>query len=1027
MKNLFSAALIVATTVSAVSQSTMTGGMLGGMRARSIGPATMGGRIADLAVVSSDPKIIYVGAASGGVWKSTNGGVTMQPVFDDFNQSIGAIAIDQARPDTVWVGTGESWTRNSTSVGDGVYRSYDGGKTWSFVGLPKSERIARIQIDPKDPRRVFVAVTGALWSDSKDRGLYRTTDGGATWENVLFTNERSGCADVVMDTTDPNVLYAAMWEFRRTPYSFASGGPGSGLYRSADGGTTWTKLTNGLPQGDLGRIAIDISPLDHTLIYANVEAAESGFYRSTDAGATWERRSTTSASSVRPFYFSRIVADPVDKNVIHKAGLNYYRSADGGASFDALGGSSHSDHHAMWIDKRDNAHILDATDGGLYESFDKAKRFRHLANLPISQFYHVSLDMRAPYYVYGGLQDNGSWFAPVRTSDGIHNADWKNVGYGDGFAVLPDATDENIIFWESQGGEAQRTDLRNGETKKVQPVASREEGKLRFNWNTPIVRSSGDPSVIFIGSQYLHRSSNRGDAWKTISPDLTTNDSTKLKQDQSGGLTVDNSSAENHCTIVTIGDAAKDADVIWVGTDDGNIQVTRNGGSTWTNVTANVGGLPAHSWVSCVEASPTDPAVAYATFDGHTRGDMTPYVYKTTDHGATWTSLVAASPDVKGYANVIRQDPVRAELLYLGTEYGLYVSFDAGAHWLPFRNAIPPVPVRDLAVHPRDHDLVIATHGRGIYVLDDLTPLRAFDPQNISAEVTMLPSRPAVRRMGVISQRFSGDGEFVGSTTDDVATIWYFLKERPLKGATEIVIKDPAGTVIRKLPASTRKGLNKVEWPLRLPPPITATSEVGFAGGSFSGPLAPEGTYTVEVHRAGTVFTGTFTVVTDPIYQHSDADRASQQELVMTLYRLQTELAITQDIVLRTRTRLDTTLAHSEGVPTGTIASMRSLRDTLDAMNKQFVNTKVGLITGEEQLREQLSGLYGQVNNYMGKPTATQRDHAAILAERVGSGTRSVESILASLLPPVNEALKAAGKSEIAVETREQTEKRLRK
>jgi len=315
-----------------------------------------------------------------------------------------------------------------------------------------------------------------------------------------------------MDATDPKVLYAAMWEFRRTPYSFSSGGPGSGLYRSADGGATWTKIKNGLPDGDLGRIAIDISPLDHTLIYANVEAKESGFYRSTDAGSTWERRSTTSASSVRPFYFSRIVADPVDKDVIHKAGLNYYRSADGGASFDALGGSSHSDHHAMWIDKRDNAHIIDATDGGLYESFDKAKRFRHLANLPISQFYHVSVDMRAPYYVYGGLQDNGSWFAPVRTSDGIHNADWKNVGYGDGFAVLPDATDENIIFWESQGGEAQRTDLRNGETKKVQPVASREEGTLRFNWNTPIVRSAANPKVIFMGSQYLHRSSNRGDA-----------------------------------------------------------------------------------------------------------------------------------------------------------------------------------------------------------------------------------------------------------------------------------------------------------------------------------------------------------------------------------------------------------------------------------------------------------------------------------------------------------------------------------
>jgi len=1027
MKNLLTAALIVMTTVSAVSQVALTSGMLGGMRARSIGPAVMGGRIADLAVVNSDPKIIYVGAAGGGVWKSTNGGVTMQPIFDEFNQSIGAIAIDQARPDTVWVGTGESWTRNSTSVGDGMYRTYDGGKTWSFVGLPNSERIARIQIDPTDPRRVFVAVTGALWSDSQDRGLYRTTDAGATWERVLFTNVRSGCADVVMDGTNPNVLFAAMWEFRRTPYSFSSGGAGSGLYKSIDGGTTWTHITNGLPEGDLGRIALDISPVKHTLIYANIEATESGFYRSTDAGATWERRSTTAASSMRPFYFSRIVADPVDTNVIHKAGQIYYRSADGGASFDGLGGSSHSDHHAMWIDKRDNAHIIDATDGGLYESFDKAKRFRHLANLPISQFYHVSVDMRSPYYVYGGLQDNGSWFAPTRTSDGIHNADWKNVGYGDGFAVLPDAADENIVFWESQGGEAQRTDLRNGETKKVQPVANANEGTLRFNWNTPIVRSSADPTVIYIGSQYLHRSSNRGDEWKTISADLTTNDSTKLKQDQSGGLTVDNSSAENHCTIVTISDAARDADVIWVGTDDGNVQVTRNGGSTWTNVTSNVRGLPSRSWVSCVEASPTDPATAYVTFDGHTRGDMTTYVYKTTDYGATWTSLVAGAPVVKGFANVVRQDPVRPELLFLGTEFGLYISLDAGAHWVPFRNGMPPMPIRDLVVHPRDHDLVIATHGRGIYILDDLTPLRSLDPQAITQEVTMLPSRPAVRRMGVISQRFSGDAEFVGSTTDDVATIWYFLKERPLTGATEIVIKDPQGAVIRRLPASTRKGLNKVEWPLRLPPPLSATSEVAFAGGSFSGPLAPEGTYTVDVVRAGTTISGSFTVVTDPIYAHSRSDRAAQQDLVLSLYRLQTELAVTQDQALKTRTRLDTLMAHPEGVGQETRTSMKLLRDTLDALNRTFVNTKVGQITGEEQLREKLSQLYGQVNNYMGKPTATQSSYSTILSEKVADGTRSVTTLLSSMLPPINEGLKAAGKSPITVDSREQVEKRLRK
>ena len=776
------------------------------IRARNIGPAIMSGRVSDMAVIDTAPKKIYVGAAGGGVWKSTNGGVSFTPIFDDYPQSIGAIRIDQARPDTVWVGTGEPWTRNSTSVGEGLFRTTDAGKTWSKIGLDSTERIAMIAIHPKSPSTVFVAAPGPLFHDSEHRGLYRTTDFGVTWNKVLAGDRRTGCTDVVIDPKNPKIMLASMWSFRRTPYSFTSGGSGGGIFRSTDGGTTWTKMSKGLPSGDVGRIAIAMSPVDPKTVYASVEAKESGLYVSTDGGLSWQRRYVGGAVDIRPFYFSRIVCDPKDKNVIYKHGVGLYRSDDGGMTFGTVANSAHSDHHAVWIDPANTEHLLIGTDGGVYESLDKGRSVRFFGNIPIGQFYHVTTDDQQPYKVYGGLQDNSSWFGPSRKPGGIGNGDWQLVGGGDGFHVVVDRGNPDIVFWESQGGNIVRTNTKTGQSKTVAPKPDDGSMKLRYNWNSPIVRGT-KAGVVYVGSQYVHRSTDLGESWKRISPDLTTNDSTKLSQEESGGLTVDNSSAENHCTVFTIAESPRSESIIWAGTDDGNLQVTTDGGASWRNVTPNVPGLPKATWVSCVEPSSHADATCFVTFDGHMTGDMTTYVYMTTDMGATWKPLSA--PYLKGYAHVVRQDPRRSSSLYLGTESGLYISNDNGQSWTHFRNKLPMVAVRDLAVQSREEELVVATHGRGLYIIDNLDVLRSFDPKSQTEDITIVPPRPVQRTFGVGGSRwFGGDADYVGEDKSLAPRVWYILKDKHMRGNFVLRLKDSTGKMIRTLPASTRKGLN---------------------------------------------------------------------------------------------------------------------------------------------------------------------------------------------------------------------------
>jgi photosystem II stability/assembly factor-like uncharacterized protein len=689
-------------------QVKLSSAALGKIEARHIGPAVMGGRITSIDGFNNDPRIIYVGTAGGGVWKTTNGGSQFKSVFDKHCQSIGALAIDQTNADVVWVGTGESNMRNTVSVGNGIYKTIDGGENWVLMGLPNSEHISKIVIHPKNPDVVYVAVPGKLWSDSPDRGLYKTSDGGKTWEKILYVNDSTGCADVAINPQNPDIMYATFWQFRRKPYAFSSGGPGSSVMKSTDGGKTWRKIQNGFAEDTIGRAAIAVSPSAPDNLVSIVEAKHTNLYISADGGEHWKQQSADDNVCARPFYFSAIVIDPTDTKRVYRPAFEFSYSEDGGYSWVRAQNSSgwvHSDMHALWINPKNTSQMYLGTDGGVYMSVDKGNNWLFLNNIPVSQFYHVAIDDQEPFYVYGGLQDNGSWRAPSQSANGIENGDWRNVGGGDGFWVQPDAEDHEIVYSEYQGGHVSRVNVKTNQWQDIQPKAGEGDPKFRFNWNTPIVKSPTNKKCLYMAAQFLFKTENRGITWTKISPDLTTNDPNKLKQDESGGLTNDNTSAENHCTIFTIAESPLDENMIWVGTDDGNLQLTLDGGKTWSNLANNYKqcGVPAQTWVSSIQPSRYNKNVVYVTFDNHMYGDVKTYTAMSTDMGKTWKMFT--SPEFKGYAQKILEDPVSDKLLFLGTEMGLYVSIDGGNNWTQMKGHIPECAlVRDMVIDPKTND-----------------------------------------------------------------------------------------------------------------------------------------------------------------------------------------------------------------------------------------------------------------------------------------------------------------------------------
>ena len=1007
-------ALGVCGTNSLMAEVKIKSSTFGGLAARSIGPAAMGGRIASIDAVMQDRLTIYVGAAGGGVWKSINGGTTFKSVFDKHTQAIGAVTIDRANPDTVWVGTGESWVRNSVSVGDGVYITTDAGDNWTHMGLKDTERISRIIVHPTDSDTVYVCATGHLWNANEQRGVFKTTDGGKNWEKVLYVDENTGCGSIDIDPQQPDILYASMWQFRRRPYDFKSGGPGSGLYKTSDGGKTWKKLTAGLPDGELGRIAVAVAPSRPSTVYATVECENTAMYRSDDVGETWSRTGSTGAVEARPFYFSLLLVDPGDFNRVYKPASSTAVSNDGGETFSGLMGSTHADHHAFWINPNNHDQLMVGTDGGLYLSYDRGVNWNFLQVLPISQFYHVSYDMNDPYNVYGGLQDNGSWRGPSQAPGGIQNKHWDNIGFGDGFHAHIDHGDSDIAYVEWQGGRIQRVRMSTGESKDIQPLPTEQDApKLRFNWNSPVHLSPNRTDTLYIGAQFLFRTRDRGESWDQISGDLTTNDPEKQRQIESGGLTPDNSTAENHCTIYTISESPRDEDVVWVGTDDGNVQVTRNGGKAWTNVTGNLPGAPPATWVTSIDASHHQPGTAYVTLDGHRTGDMKTYVYKTTDFGASFASM--ATDDIEGYSLVIKEDTVNPDLLFLGTEFGLYISIDGGSNWARFDEDLPKVGVRDIAIHPREHDLILATHGRGVYIIDDITALRHLTKAVLESPVAMLPSRPAQARIPAGVQMFSGDDEFVGSNPPSSAQITYYLKKRHVFGDMRLEIYDQQGELITTLPAKKRVGLNRVGWSMRSKPPkVAPAASLVPQMASFIGPHVAEGTYTVKLIKGKETYEGAIEVVGDPRADYTAEDKALQDKTVNELYRMTERLTYIVDAILDLQSearKRSETLAEGNELR----KALKELDDVLEAYRKTLVATrKGGFIAGEEQLREKVTGLYGTVNGFEGRPTDSHLAYKVVLARDLAAAEKKFEELAASRLAELNPQLEARSLAPLA-------------
>ena len=901
-------ALILAggTSTSATSQTPSTDIALitqatQGLALRGIGPALMGGRIADIAVHPGDPTTWYIAVGSGGVWKTTNSGITWTPVFDDQpSYSIGAVAIDPSDPDIVWAGTGENVSGRHVAWGDGVYRSRDAGRTWTHAGLAASEHIGKILVDPRDGHTVFVAAEGPLWSAGGERGLYRTGDGGETWDAVLTVDENTGVTDVEFDPVDPDIMYAATYERRRTVWSLLAGGPGSGIHKSTDGGRTWREVTAGLPNGPMGKIGIDVSGADRNIVYATIEGGpnDRGFYRSTDRGESWERRNSYISGGTGPHYYQEIEASPHDPDLVYQMDVFIHVTRDGGATFTELGTGreKHSDNHALWIDPANGRHMLAGTDAGLYETFDEGTTWRHFPNTPISQFYKLALDNAEPFYnILGGAQDLGTLHGPSRTMnlEGVRNHDWYAPLGADGYAAAFDPTDPAIAYIQSQQGNLQRVNLHNHELINIRPLPAPGDPPERWNWDSPVVASPHAEGRIYYASQRVWRSDDRGSSWTAVSGDLTRDDN-RYELPVAGRVRSVNALWGNtamswYSTISAISESPLDEGVIIAGTDDGLVQVTEDGGANWRR-TAPLPGLPERAFMNDVKASQHDRASFFVAPDNHKEGDYTPYLFATNDAGRTWRSIAGDLPDGVIIWSV-EQDHVRPDLLFLGAENGIYLTLNGGTNWIKLGTGAPTISFRDLEIQRRDNDLVGATFGRGFYVLDDYAPLRDMADGALAAGAVLFPVRDAWwyvpnTPLQAPGQPTLGTTSFVAPNPDFGATFTYWLADPPGTARMErrdveraaaargedipfpgydalraealesgprvaMVVRDADGAPVRRVMGPATEGLHRVTWDLRRPAPDPVNlATPGFTppwAGTPRGPLAPPGDYTVEM------------------------------------------------------------------------------------------------------------------------------------------------------------------------------------
>ncbi len=987
---------------------------------RALGPTIMGGRVADLAVVETDPRVFYVGVATGGVWKTENAGITFEHVFkDEATASVGDVTVAPSNPNVVWVGTGEPQNRQSSPWGHGVYRSTDAGRTWTHLGLEDTHHIARIQVHPRDPDVAYVAAVGHLWGPNPERGVYRTRDGGASWEQVLHVDEDTGAIDLAMDPSDPRTLFAAMYQRRRRAWGFNGGGPGSGIYRTTDGGDEWTELTQGLPVGDKGRIGLGIYRGDGNVVFALVEAdarapgqgfggggqegrRRNGVYRSTDRGETWERLSGTNN---RPMYYSQIWVDPNDPERLYLGGSSMYRSSDGGRNFtpDAAAGV-HLDHHALWIDPADSDHLILGGDGGVSVSWDRSDNWYQLRNLPIAQFYEIGVDMRDPYHVCGGLQDNGSWCAPSDTwsNQGIRTRDWYNVGSGDGFFTVMHPASPNLMFAESQGGNLTRVDRATGERARIRPVArptaEDEERDLRWNWNTPMLLSEHDDQVVYAGANVLFRSSDLGRSWQEISPDLTyAVDRDTLELMGVAGSEPQMSRNDGQSTygnLTAVAESPSDPAVLYTGSDDGRLHGTRDGGATWQDLTPNVDGLPPHTYVTRIVASHGASGAVFAAFDGHRNDDFAPYLYASDDFGENWEPITDGLPQTS--LNALAQHPAAPNLLFAGSEVGVHFSIDAGESWSRLDGGLPTVPVDDIVVHPRDNDLVIGTHGLGIWIMDDIAPLAELSAEVLASAAHLFSVRRATSYNPYRPQGWT-PGIYAAPNPAAGARMRYWLGEAAT-GGVGLVVSDESG-VVREVRGQGKAGLNEVIWNLRLVEEDEAATGTGSNAGT--GPRVLPGRYTVALHADADTLETSFEVRLDPRVSLSRADLEARHAAMMDSYRL-------AGPVQAARRRLASMAEQLEVVEERVEEAADSVPEEISAAIESF---EEALEETREALQEAAPGAaaWRTIEGASVLPTADQLWLIDRSWEEVPPVIESVNELLAERLPALYDMLAEAG------------------
>jgi photosystem II stability/assembly factor-like uncharacterized protein len=1023
-------ALAFAAFASAVSAqpkaAALTPDHLKGFEFRNIGPAIMGGRIDDFAVVESNPSVFYVGTASGGILKTTNGGTTFEPVFDDQPvSSIGDLAIAPSDPQIVYAGTGEPNNRQSSSWGNGVYKTLDGGKSWQHLGLAETHHIGRMVVHPRNPDVVYVAALGRLWGPGTERGLYKTTDGGRTWTNTKFVDADTGFVDVAIDPESPDTLYAASYQRRRTPFGFNGGGPGSALWKTVDGGASWTKLTKGLPEGEIGRVAVAVYAREPNIVYALVEhAKEGGVYRSEDRGESWSKISSTNP---RPSYYSKIRIDPASDRRIWVLGASMYTSEDGGKTFKTdVVDKIHGDFHALWIDPASSDHMLLGSDGGIHVSYDRGRSWDFVNTVPLAQFYEVALDDQRPYHVYGGLQDNGSWEAPSRTffRQGISNDEWLRVGGGDGFYCVPDPSDADVVYIESQDGNVSRLHRASGQRRIIRPEPPPGE-KYRFNWNSPILVSRHDPKTIYYGGNRVFGSKNRGDDWTLVSPDLTSSDDVKRDATPIFGkpakeLLSRNDGVVHFGTITTLSESPLRAGVLWAGTDDGNLQVSRDSGATWTSVAARVPGVPKGTYVSRVEASRTGEGAAYVAFDGHRANDFGVYLFYTADYGQSWKSVSSNLP-AGGTLSVIREHPKNADVLFVGSERALFASWDKGASWTALRGKnLPTVPVDDIQIHAREGDLVLATHGRGVWILDDADPLVAL-PKAAGEPLHLFPIPAAAEWRLSDHKANTGHKLFLAPNPPEGALVTYWLGAKPgEKDEVKITVTDAAGAVVREIKGPKPSvGINRASWDLRHEPPVKPEegAERSFQGPP-RGPLVLPGTYTVKVAAAGKEATQSVVVEDDPRIAIGDAERREWYETQLRAGRAWTKADAADKAIKSIRKQLEELKAAMEkkaGTPEAVAKGIKDLLDkTAPLASRLSLETPTGfagapLASDPDPLLPLARSLSFGLGAFEGAPTAQQKRVIEQTERDLDEVAAAIKAVQQADVPALNKLIYESG------------------